>query len=214
MRKTKQRAYFPNQLLILALYASLKIAFTCVLFYILSYTGLYLILTSVTINCGFCVEEVCVFSFHRKSDGRVSQTSNALESTHLTHSLLLSPLSALLKVRDTVLFFPSLTSLFPPGVTISGCSLGSFVQRLFHHTDYRLSLFDFTQISLSPSLLHSSLILFNSAAKIFLFLHSVPVFLLKGECHLRGMYCPWQAVVISAVKSHLGSTRVGACFIN
>ncbi|KAF4079087.1 hypothetical protein AMELA_G00188980 [Ameiurus melas] len=32
-----------------------------------------------------------------KSDGRVSQTSNALESTHLTHSLLLPPLSALLK---------------------------------------------------------------------------------------------------------------------
>ncbi|XP_017335154.1 rap1 GTPase-activating protein 1 isoform X2 [Ictalurus punctatus] len=35
-----------------------------------------------------------------KSDGRVSQTSNALESTHLTHSLLLSPLSALLKTSD------------------------------------------------------------------------------------------------------------------
>ncbi|XP_026781492.1 rap1 GTPase-activating protein 1 isoform X5 [Pangasianodon hypophthalmus] len=35
-----------------------------------------------------------------KNDGRISQTSNTLESTHLTHSLHLSPLSALLKNSD------------------------------------------------------------------------------------------------------------------
>ncbi|XP_060775427.1 rap1 GTPase-activating protein 1 isoform X4 [Neoarius graeffei] len=35
-----------------------------------------------------------------KNDGRISQTSNALDSTHLTHPLHLSPLSAFLKNSD------------------------------------------------------------------------------------------------------------------